>query len=107
MLVTRNRDGVVRAFFNVCRHRGARICGDESGEVSRNFRCIYHAWTYDLDGRLVAAPNLVKMPDIDRDEYGLRQVAVREWLGYVWVSLAAEPPSFEDDGHGVGRQAAG
>jgi Rieske 2Fe-2S family protein len=50
-----------------------------------------------LDGLLVAAPNLVKMPDIDRTEFGLNRVAVREWLGYIWVSLAADPPSFEDD----------
>ena len=68
----------------------------ESGEVERAFQCTYHAWTYDLDGKLIAAPNLTKMPDIDRVEYGLRRVAVREWLGYVWVCLADEPPSFED-----------
>ena len=62
----------------------------------RAFQCPYHAWTYDLDGKLIAAPNLTKMPDIDRVEYGLRTIAVREWLGYVWVCLADEPPSFED-----------
>ena len=60
------------AFFNVCRHRGARLCTEESGEVKRAFQCPYHAWTYDLDGKLIAAPNLTKMPDIDRVEYGLR-----------------------------------
>ena len=62
----------------------------------RAFRCIYHAWTYDLDGRLIAAPNLTKMPDVDRVSFGLHSVAVREWLGYTWVCLAPEPPSFED-----------
>jgi glycine betaine catabolism A len=96
LLVSRSRTGQVRAFYNVCRHRGARLSTDESGEVKRAFRCGYHAWTYDLDGRLIAAPNLAKMPDIDRVGFGLRQVAVREWLGYVWVCLADEPPSFED-----------
>ncbi|GLY05580.1 MULTISPECIES: aromatic ring-hydroxylating dioxygenase subunit alpha [Actinoplanes] len=97
VLVTRNRDGDARAFLNVCRHRGAQLCADDAGAVKRTFRCMYHAWSYDLDGKLVAAPNLVKMPDIDRVEYGLRPVHVREWLGYVWVCLAAEPPSFEED----------
>jgi Rieske 2Fe-2S family protein len=95
LLVSRSRRGEVRAFFNVCRHRGAQICTEESGSVKRAFQCPYHAWTYDLDGKLIAAPNLTKMPDIDRVEYGLRQVHLREWLGYVWVSLADEPPSFE------------
>lgn len=97
VLVTRARDGVARAFLNVCRHRGAQLCAEETGAVKRTFRCVYHAWAYDLDGTLVAAPNLVRMPDVDRVEHGLRRVHVREWLGYVWVCLADEPPSFEDD----------
>jgi Rieske 2Fe-2S family protein len=96
ILISRSRRGEVRAFFNVCRHRGAKICTEESGSVTRAFQCPYHAWTYDLDGKLIAAPNLTKMPDIDRNEYGLRKVHIREWLGYIWISLADEPPSFED-----------
>ncbi|HET6860363.1 MAG TPA: aromatic ring-hydroxylating dioxygenase subunit alpha [Streptomyces sp.] len=96
VLVTRTRTGELRAFLNVCRHRGARLCTEETGEVRRNLQCPYHAWTYGLDGKLVAAPNLVKMPDVDREQYGLVKVAVREWLGYVWVCLADEPPSFDE-----------
>ncbi|MFZ3598251.1 aromatic ring-hydroxylating oxygenase subunit alpha [Streptomyces sp. BH104] len=97
VLVSRSRDGSIRAFLNICRHRGAKLCTEESGEVKRNFQCPYHAWTYGLDGKLVAAPNLTSMPDIDRTEYGLVNVHVREWLGYVWVCLAEQPPSFEDE----------
>ena len=104
MLITRSRSGEVRAFFNVCRHRGAQLCTEESGEVKRAFQCPYHAWTYDLDGKLVAAPNLTKMPDIDRVEYGLRSIAVREWLGYVWVCLADEPAVVRR--HGRARTSA-
>nr|WP_246461106.1 aromatic ring-hydroxylating dioxygenase subunit alpha [Nocardia transvalensis] len=95
VIVSRSRSGEIRAFLNVCAHRGARLCTADSGEVKRAFQCPYHAWTYDLDGKLVAAPNLTKMPDIDRVRHGLQTVAVHEWLGYVWVSLADEPPSFE------------
>src|ERR1700760_3663072 len=94
VLVTRSRKGDINAFFNICRHRGARLCTDESGEVRRAFQCPFHAWTYDLDGKLVAASNLTKMPDIDRVDFGLRKIAVKEWLGYVWGCLADEPPSF-------------
>ncbi|KOX13317.1 2Fe-2S ferredoxin [Nocardiopsis sp. NRRL B-16309] len=96
VLVTRSRDGSLRAFLNICRHRGARLCTDESGSVKRTFQCPYHAWTYGLDGRLVAAPNLTSMPDIDRTEYGLKAVHLREWLGYAWLCLAPDPPSFAD-----------
>jgi Rieske 2Fe-2S family protein len=107
VLITRGADGAARAFLNVCRHRGAQLCAEESGAVKRTFRCMYHAWAYDLDGRLVAAPNLVKMPDVDRVEYGLRKVHVREWLGYVWVCLADSPPSFADDVQGACRERLG
>ncbi len=95
ILLTRSRRGELRGFFNVCRHRGAQICTEPSGQARRSFQCPYHAWTYDFDGRLVAAPNLTSMPDVGREEYGLRRVHVREWLGYVWVCLAEEPASFE------------
>ena len=95
VLVVRQQDGGLRAFLNVCRHRGARLCLEESGRVTRYLRCGYHAWSYELGGRLAAAPNLARMPDIDREGYGLVPVALREWLGYAWVCLAPEPPSFE------------
>lgn len=95
LIITRNRRGEARAYFNVCRHRGMQVCTTESGNA-RRFQCGYHAWTYDLDGKLIAAPNLTKMPDVDKDTYGLQTVAVREWLGYIWVCTAEEPPSFEE-----------
>ena len=107
VLVIRGRDGGLRAFLNICRHRGAQLCTEPSGELKRNLQCPYHAWTYGLDGQLVAAPNLTKMPDVDRVEYGLHKVHLREWLGYAWVSLADEPPSFEDDVQGAVAERLG
>ncbi|CAN5452634.1 aromatic ring-hydroxylating dioxygenase subunit alpha [soil metagenome] len=102
VLVVRGRDGVLRAFLNVCRHRGASLCTESEGQVKRHLQCPYHAWTYALDGKLFAAPNMgaLKSEDgagIDRVRYGLIPVELREWLGYAWVCLADEPPSFEDD----------
>ena len=96
VLLVRGRDRGLRAFLNVCRHRGARLCVERSGSTARNLQCGYHAWTYGLDGRLVAAPNLTSMQDVDRTAYGLVPVHLREWLGYVWVCLADRPTSFED-----------
>jgi Rieske 2Fe-2S family protein len=96
VIVARGRDGAVRAHLNVCRHRGARICTEDTGTVRRSFQCPYHAWTYGLDGSLVSAPHLREMPDVDRSALGLHPVHLREWLGYVWLCLADEPPAFED-----------
>jgi Rieske 2Fe-2S family protein len=108
LIVIRGRDGQLRAFLNVCRHRGAKLCTEERGEVKRNLQCPYHAWTYGLDGKLVAAPNLTKMPDIDRTAYGrLVPVHLREWLGYAWVCLADEPPSFEAEVLGAAVERLG
>lgn len=97
VLIVRGRDGGLRAFLNVCRHRGARLCTAAAGQVRRSLQCPYHAWTYGLDGALVAAPNLTAMTDLDRAAHGLVPVALHEWLGQVWVCLDATPPSFEDE----------
>ncbi|MCV7054450.1 aromatic ring-hydroxylating oxygenase subunit alpha [Mycolicibacterium gilvum] len=101
VLLVRGRDGLLRAFLNVCRHRGAQLCSESEGEVRRTLRCPYHSWTYALDGKLVAAPNIGTLTDdagspIDRYRYGLIPVALTEWLGYAWVCLSDTPPPFED-----------
>lgn len=99
VLVVRGRDQQLRAFLNVCRHRGAMLCTEDSGQVRRNLQCPYHAWTYGLDGKLVAAPNMAAIDidgSLDRTAYGLVPVALTEWQGYAWVCLADEPPSFEE-----------
>ncbi len=101
VLLVRGRDGLLRAFLNICRHRGARLCTEVEGEVRRNLRCSYHSWTYALDGRLVAAPNIGALADdagapIDKDRFGLVPVPLTEWLGYAWVCLSDTPPPFED-----------
>jgi len=57
IIVLRDQDGVVRAHYNVCRHRGTRLCEAQSGRFSETIQCPYHAWTYALDGRLIRAPS--------------------------------------------------
>ncbi len=95
VVIVRGRDRKLRAFLNVCRHRGARVCMQQAGTGQRKLQCGYHAWTYSLEGALISAPNLSQMQDVDRSQFGLIPAHVREWLGYVWVCLADEPPSFE------------
>lgn len=107
VLIVRGRDRRLRAFLNVCRHRGAKLCTEETGQVRRSLQCPYHAWTYGLDGKLIAAPNLAGMADVDRGEFGLIGVHLTEWLGYAWVCLAEEPPSFAETVQGAVAERLG
>jgi len=95
VLVVRGEDGALRAFLNVCRHRGAQLCPAERGQT-RTLQCRYHAWTYGLDGRLLRAPGLQDALDFDRGAFGLLPVALDTWEGLVWVSLGAAPPPLTD-----------
>jgi choline monooxygenase len=84
VVVTRDRDGVLRGFVNVCRHRGHVVA---DGEQSREtLQCPYHAWTYGLDGRLRAAPRSEEEPDFPQDELGLVPVAVDTWGPFVFAN---------------------
>lgn len=94
VLVVRDDDEEVRAFHNVCRHRGARILNEERGSVG-NIVCGYHHWTYGVDGTLLHAES--QPPDFDRSCFGLRSVHVRTVAGLVFLSLAAEPPADFDE----------
>lgn len=85
LLVTRDGDGVLHAFLNVCRHRGARVVAAGQGCGRERFACPYHAWTYAADGRLRALPRAEGFPDLDPDQSGLRRLAVAERAGLVWV----------------------
>ena len=91
LVVLRDQDGAIRAFFNTCRHRGSKICLADRATVKR-LVCPYHQWTYDLSGRLVATGRMDD--DFDRGDYPLRAVSVRAAGGTIYVCLADEPPDF-------------
>lgn len=88
-LLTRGQDGVVQAFLNVCRHRGARLCDDGRGKRSR-FACPYHAWTYDDSGSLVQIYGSKKFGDFDTSQRSLVKLAVAERSGVIFVCLNAQ-----------------
>jgi glycine betaine catabolism A len=88
VIVTRDASGVIHALFNVCRHRGTRICEQPDGHFVDRIQCPYHAWTYDLEGRLLAAPHMP--PGFCKDEYPLHRAACDEWDGHVFVFLGQE-----------------
>jgi Rieske 2Fe-2S family protein len=107
VLLLRNREGQLRAFYNVCRHRGSRLCraADEpvaAGRVAlaggitagRLIVCPYHRWSYDFNGALVAAPHLASNPAFDKKQLHLYPIGVGIWGGFVFLNLTpaeAEP----------------
>ena len=96
VIVVRDRGGVIRAHFNVCRHRGTRICGEARGSFSGTIQCPYHAWTYGLDGKLVGAPHMKEADDFDKSAHGLIPAAVNSWAGFLFINLALKPESFDN-----------
>ncbi|MFT5517652.1 MAG: Rieske 2Fe-2S family protein, partial [Rhodothermales bacterium] len=105
IIVSRTKTGDIRAHFNVCRHRGTRICMEKEGHFQNGIiQCPYHAWQYDLDGKLKGAPFMRDVPGFDKADYGLYPVNVREWGGFVFINLSETPAPFEDEmGALIGR----
>lgn len=91
VVITRDRDGTLRAFHNSCRHRGAQICAEGAGSRSR-LTCPYHQWVYDLDGALVSTRHM--QASFDPAEHGLRPVHIENVAGALFVCMADTPPGF-------------
>ncbi len=91
VIVLRGRDGVIRAFHNACRHRGARIL-DGAGNCPGPVTCPYHGWSYRHDGSLVGVPIRDSFPGLDRGQFGLHEVRLDTLLGFVFVALRGDPP---------------
>ena len=86
VIVIRGDDGEVRAFANVCRHRGSRLV-DGTGGCAKVLTCPYHAWSYARDGRLVGVPHRAEYPGLEPDKLGLVPVALEMWRGFLFVTL--------------------
>jgi phenylpropionate dioxygenase-like ring-hydroxylating dioxygenase large terminal subunit len=97
VLRDRSESRSLRAFYNVCRHRGTRLCeaparqGGGGGRLAETIQCPYHAWTYALDGRLIGAPHMQEVAGFSKADYPLHAVALDTWEGFVFVSLARDP----------------
>ena len=90
VILVRGRDDVIRAFYNVCRHRGTAVEERECGKAVR-FQCPYHAWIYDLDGRLIRAKHTEDLEDFSFDTFGLREIHSATWQGFVFLNLSDGP----------------
>jgi Rieske 2Fe-2S family protein len=96
IIVLRDRKGVLRAFYNVCRHRGTRICEESHGRFGETIQCPYHAWTYSTDGRLIGAPHMQEAEGFDKADFPLKSVAIHEWEGFLFIHLGHDPKPFEE-----------
>src|SRR3954454_21070520 len=92
VIVIRGDDGEVRAFSNVCRHRGSRLVDGDSG-CAKVLTCPYHAWSYARDGRLVGVPDRQEYPGLRTEDHGLFPVALENWRGFLFVTLEPGAPS--------------
>jgi phenylpropionate dioxygenase-like ring-hydroxylating dioxygenase large terminal subunit len=100
LVMVRDKDGILRVFQNICRHRGM-ILVQEPGKIERAIRCPYHSWCYELDGRLrttphVGGPGTNRHDAIKREDLGLFEVRSHIWLGIVFINLDGKAPAFED-----------
>ena len=91
ILILRNRENQLRAYYNVCQHRGSQLCDASGSGFGAAITCPYHAWSYSADGALIATP-LHERDSIDRSTLGLKPVKVDEWQGAIFVSLDENSP---------------
>jgi phenylpropionate dioxygenase-like ring-hydroxylating dioxygenase large terminal subunit len=101
VLVTTDRDDVLHAAYNVCRHRGSQIVPTNGEAVPpcdvRALRCPYHSWTYDLDGTLLKAPHTADVENFDASTFGLHPIAAAVWGGFVFLNLTPKDASMLQD----------
>lgn len=107
LIITRDAQGRVRVFFNVCRHRGYRLLDDEASGVAKGFTCPYHHWSYDIGGSLVNVPGARDGQDFNFADWHLKEVRSEVYQGfiYVWLSDRHEPTPLRDSLHMVNEEA--
>ena len=84
-LIVRGKDGVVRGFHNMCRHRGSRVVADSQGNCKNALVCPFHGWVYNLDGTLRGAARPRSFPDLDKTEFGLMPLDLEIWMGFIFI----------------------
>ncbi len=95
ILILRNRENELRAFYNVCQHRGSQLCDASGSGFGAAITCPYHAWSYSVEGNLIATP-LHEKDSIDRSAISLKPVKVAQWQAFIFVSLDPNAPELID-----------
>ena len=95
LILLRAQNGEVRGFYNVCRHRGTRLCEEKGGQLRQTIQCPYHGWTYGLDGKLIGAPHMDKIEGFDMATHSLKAVGLALWEGFIFVNLTEDATPLE------------
>ena len=95
ILIVRDKDDVIKAFHNVCQHRGTRLVHERRGEGRKLYTCKYHAWSYGTNGMLVRAPGTDHLKNFDTSKICLKPVKVQEFAGFVFINLDENAESME------------
>lgn len=103
ILVVRGRDNVLRAFYNVCPHRGHQLLAGD-GRAKNVITCPYHAWAFKLDGELAHARNCENVQNFDKENSHLMPVRVEEYAGFIYVNLDSQAGTVEDQLPGLGAK---
>ncbi len=106
VIVVRDQNGDIAAFHNTCRHRGTLLCKEDEGRIAGRIRCPYHAWTYELDGQLVGAPNMEKVAGFRMEDHPLGSVASATWDGHIFINLSPQPIPFDEHLAGLDKKFA-
>ncbi|KAB2881515.1 aromatic ring-hydroxylating dioxygenase subunit alpha [bacterium] len=104
VVVVRDKDHVLRAFYNVCRHRGGPLATEDGN--CKVFQCQYHGWTYLLDGSLRGVPDFDRVELFDKKDYGLTSISVDVWEGLIFVNLSNSPPKLHSFFDGIPERIA-
>ena len=94
IILLRDENNILKAFYNVCRHRGTKICTKKKGRFSKTIQCPYHGWTYNLAGKLCGAPNMDVVKNFNKDKYPLHPISITEWEGFIFINLSENPVDF-------------
>jgi len=94
-IIVRGEGRKIRGFYNVCRHRGTRICDKSVGKFKQKIICPYHSWSYQLDGRLTVAANMKSVDGFEMADYPLHPVACFTWEGFIFINRSQSPIPFE------------
>jgi len=92
-VVIRGEDGELRAFHNLCRHRGSRVVTGEKGHCKNAMVCPFHGWVYNLDGTLRGAAQPKSYPTLDKNEFGLKSIEMETWMGFIFIRFKPGPQS--------------
>ena len=95
LIVVKDSKGNINALFNVCRHRGTRMCELATGHFLKHIQCSYHAWTYDTEGKLVTAPHMYEAKKFDTQNFSLFKAHVALWEGFIFVNIDIKPKKFD------------